>query len=261
MLFPPVVSLDSDENRKLSSEINHCIENISTNLGRIRLRIDRLNNEFDNLQVLADDVAEKYEKTAARRGPQNIDRKTMLQAILDHNLCFEDVELFTRYVKCLFHNILKLLWESNQDFKCIDTIMELHKQRSKNSELSHTYNLIARRLHLTNSGKADSCVYQLNSFLEDFNHPIRRKLYYKLQATYKFVTEETPNSPALLTTKSINGEDHSVVKMRSKLELYNAEMCDYALKRVQGGVQNFLLSTSLKACVRAVRENKFSYEC
>ncbi|CAK8672668.1 unnamed protein product [Clavelina lepadiformis] len=93
MLFPPVVSLDSDENRKLSSEINHCIENISTNLGRIRLRIDRLNNEFDNLQVLADDVAEKYEKTAARRGPQNIDRKTMLQAQLANVMNIWDMTL------------------------------------------------------------------------------------------------------------------------------------------------------------------------
>ncbi|XP_078486095.1 uncharacterized protein LOC100177486 [Ciona intestinalis] len=223
---------------RFGRDINESIKEVAAKLTNIDQRIATLNEQFDNLQVLANDVAEKYEKTASRPDSY-LDRKSLLQTILDHRLSTEDISLLCRYIRYLEKLILRKVWKLDSKYTRIRSVPQIHRERRNDWGLFLAYNGVCKKLGISNSGKPDSHIYILFSFLQDcLPQPRKTNTTRRMSNFYTHKMNQNPNEPLLPKSAGNLSDEH---------------VAEHAMYVISTGVQDIQLVEALTACVLAVK--------
>ncbi|XP_039268780.2 uncharacterized protein LOC120343822 [Styela clava] len=226
--------LDSPLNDEFVKTLKICETEMNTRFAKIVAHVETVREDFAKLQKLAENVSERYRNKASNYSGK-MDRKGILQAILDHKLKSDDVRLFCMLIEQAFEYLVTRINNAVKVIPPLKSIVAIHHARAVNKQILFAYDNLAHEFGMTNSGKVGSDIYTMFVFRQDFAYTLKDTEW--MQKTKDFF------GPLVQTVS------HSE-KRRQNLD--EPDILVYAKTRIIDGVDDTELASALDACIRIV---------
>nr|XP_039268787.1 uncharacterized protein LOC120343822 isoform X2 [Styela clava] len=125
--------LDSPLNDEFVKTLKICETEMNTRFAKIVAHVETVREDFAKLQKLAENVSERYRNKASNYSGK-MDRKGILQAILDHKLKSDDVRLFCMLIEQAFEYLVTRINNAVKVIPPLKSIVAIHHARAVNKQ-------------------------------------------------------------------------------------------------------------------------------